>query len=123
MGDMDMSPTHKMAGITAASQLRPFSPPEREEYSVFTAAAGVSQERTLVWLLYQSGDRLCCVRLCCGRCQERTNVPAVPTAPLISFHPLSSRLAYPRFSEQCKEYKQRDNWHQEQNEQRYKSPN
>ena len=62
MGDMDMSPTHKMAGITAASQLRPFSPPEREEYSVFTAAAGVSQERTLVWLLYQSGDRLCCVR-------------------------------------------------------------
>ena len=97
-----MSPTHKMAGITAASRLRPFNPPERKEYSVFTVAAGVSQERTQVWLLCQSGERLCCVRLCCGRCQERTNVPAVATAPLVSFHPLSSRLAYPRFSEQCR---------------------
>ena len=35
--------------------------------------------------------------------QERINVSAVPTAPRVSFHPLSSRLAYPGFSEQCEQ--------------------
>ena len=66
-----------------------------------------SQERLPLWPLYRydSGEGLCYGRLyygCCYGCsinQERMNVSAVPVAPWVSFQPLSSRLAYPGFSE------------------------
>ena len=44
---------------------------------------------------------------CCSGChasQERINAPVVPTAPHIFFQPLSSRLAYHRFSKQCTQW-------------------
>ena len=50
---------------------------------------------------------LCCVMyVCCCGCrvsQERINVSAVPMDPRIFFQPLSSRLAYHGFSEQCEQ--------------------
>ena len=67
----------------------------------------------LLWLLCQPGERLC---YGCLANQERINMSAGPTAPWISFYLLSSRLAYPGFSEQCGQYKQPDNWHYEQDE-------
>ena len=53
----------------------------------------------LLWLLCQSGERLC---YGCHASQEKINVSAVPVAPWVSFQPLSSCLAYPGFSKQCK---------------------
>ena len=49
--------------------------------------------------------------------QERINVSAVPMAPQVFFQPLGSHLAYPGFSEQCRQCKQQDNWHHEQDDQ------
>lgn len=43
-----------------------------------------------------------CGRLCCPLCQRGENkVSAVPAAPHICFQPLSPRLAYRGFREQC----------------------
>ena len=55
-------------------------------------------------------------RLCYGCCasQERINMSAVPTAPRVSFQPLSLSLAYPGFGKQCE---QQDNWQHEQDQQ------
>ena len=57
-------------------------------------------------------------RLCYGRhaSQERINLSAVPTAPRVFFQPLSSSLAYPGFSKQCKQCERQDNGHDEQNQ-------
>ena len=69
----------------------------------------------LLRLLHQPGERLCYG----GRAsQERINVSTVPTAPApwVSFQPLSQRLAYPGFSEQCRQWEQQDNWHHEQDQ-------
>ena len=57
--------------------------------------------------------------------QERLNVSAVPLVPSVSSQPLSSRLAYPGFREQChqqdnshcKQDEQRNNWHSRQDTQ------
>ena len=49
--------------------------------------------------------------------QERINVSAVPMVPQVSFQPLSWHLAYPEFSEQCGQRKQRDSWPYEQDQQ------
>ena len=57
--------------------------------------------RLLLQLLHHPGDRLC---YGCRASQERRNVSALPTAPGVSFQLLSSRLAHPGFSEQCKKY-------------------
>ena len=59
---------------------------------------------------------LCCI--CCYGCctsQERINVFAVPTVCQVFFQPLSLRLAYHGFSEQCGQCEQQDSWRQEQN--------
>ena len=55
----------------------------------------------LLQLLHQPGERLC---YGCHASQERRNASALPMAPRVSFQLLSSRLAYPGFSKQCKEY-------------------
>ena len=75
-----------------------------------------------VELLRQPGERLCCVRLCYGCCtsQERINMSAVPTAPRVSFQPLSLSLAYPGFGKQCE---QQNNWRHEQDEELYLGQN
>ena len=51
-------------------------------------------------------EKTACLLLlpCCCTSQERINMLAVPMAPRIFFQLLSSRLAYPGFSKQCKEY-------------------
>ena len=61
---------------------------------------------------------LCCI--CCYGCctsQERINVFAVPTVCQVFFQPLSLRLAYHGFSEQCGQCEQQDNGHHEQDHQ------
>ena len=63
---------------------------------------------SLLWLLSQPGERLCCG---CRASQEKINVSAVPMVPSVFFQPLSSSLAYPEFSEQCE---QQDNWRHQQ---------
>ena len=68
----------------------------------------------LLRLLHQPGERLC---YGFRASQERINVSAIPTAPCVFFQSLSSHLAYPGFSEQCGQCKQRDNWHYEQDQQ------
>ena len=55
----------------------------------------------LLQLLHQPGERLC---YGCHASQERRNASALPMVPRVSFQLLSSRLAYPGFSKQCKEY-------------------
>lgn len=67
----------------------------------------------ILWLHY-----LCCG--CCNGCcvsQERIKGSVIPTAPHISIQPLSPHLAYPRFSKQCRQREQQDNWHQKQDQQ------
>ena len=65
-----------------------------------------------------------CVRLCyvisaatagCAN-QKKINVSAVSVAPCVFFQPLSSRLAYHGFSEQCTQCEQQDNWCHEQDQ-------
>ena len=68
----------------------------------------------LLWLLCQPGERLCYGH---HASQEGINVPALPTDPCIFFQTLSSSLAYPWFSEQCKQCEYQDNSHNEQNPQ------
>ena len=68
----------------------------------------------LLWLLCQPGERLCYGH---HAGQEGINVPALPTDPCIFFQTLSSSLAYPWFSEQCKQCEYQDNSHNEQNPQ------
>ena len=60
------------------------------------------EERTVVWVLNQPGERLCCVRLhySCRVSQERIKVSAVPMAPQVFVQNLSFSLAYPGFSKQ-----------------------
>ena len=50
---------------------------------------------------------------CCAS-QKRIHVSAVPMAPQVFFQPLSSCLAYPGLSQQCRQCKQQDNWHHKQ---------
>ena len=66
----------------------------------------------LLLLLLQPGERL---YYDCHASQERMNLSAIPMAPWVSFQPVSSHLAYPGFSKQCKH---QDNWRHEQ-DQRY----
>ena len=73
---------------------------ERREYSVSAATAA------------ESARRESCYGCCAS--QERINRSVVPTASQVSFHPLSSCLAYSGFSEQCEQW---DNWHREQDQQ------
>ena len=78
--------------------------------SIGSVARGENIVCLLLWLLLQLGGNtvmaamparreIVCVRLCYGCCvsQERINISAVPTDPLVSFQPLSSHLAYPGF--------------------------
>ena len=58
--------------------------------------------------LSQPGERLC---YSCRASQERVIVSAVPMRPWVFFQPLSSRLAYLGFSEQCKQCEQWDRWY------------
>ena len=37
---------------------------------------------------------------------ERINVSVIPMAPQVSFQPLSLHLAYPKFSKQCGQFEQ-----------------
>jgi len=62
----------------------------------------------MLWLLSQPGETLC---YSCHASQERIIVSAVLTAPWAFFQLLSSRLAYPGFSEQCKRCEQWDRWY------------
>ena len=54
----------------------------------------------------------------CRASQKRINMSAVPMASRVFFRPsgLSSCLAYPAFSEQCRQCEQQDSWHCEQDE-------
>ena len=61
----------------------------------------------LLWLLHQSGERLC---YGAGASPERINMSAVPMPPGVSFQPLSLCLAYPGFNKQCRECEQQCNW-------------
>ena len=65
----------------------------------------------LLQLLRQPGERLCYGY---HASQERINVPVIPTTPRIFFQPLSARLAYTGFSEQCDTH-----WCHEQDDQQY----
>ena len=68
----------------------------------------------------------CCVQLCCvmlwllwhgwASRERRGNYVCSLTAPRTFFQPLSLSLAYPGFSEQCKQCEQQDNWCHEQDE-------
>ena len=57
----------------------------------------------LLRLLHQPRERLYDG---CHASQERIKVSAVPTAPRVSFKPLSSHLAHPGFSGQCGQCRQ-----------------
>lgn len=65
---------------------------------------GVSHERRDLWYGCHAG-------------QNRISVSAIARAPGVSFWPLSSRLAYPGFSEQCGQWLQQDNWRHQQAQQ------
>ena len=60
------------------------------------SGCSVNRERTLVWLLCRSGERLHFVRLCYGCCisHERINLSVVPMAPQVFCQPLSLRFVY-----------------------------
>ena len=79
-----------------------------------TVTAAVSVRREVVW-----GYVVLCYVCCYNRCgsQERINMSAVPKA---SCSNLSSGLAYPGFSKQCRQCEQQDNWDCEQDEEQYK---
>ena len=62
---------------------------------------GVSHERRDLWY----------------GCQGKTSVSTIARAPGVSFQPLSSRLAYPGFSEQCGQWIQQDDWRHRQDQQ------
>lgn len=66
----------------------------------------------LLGLQHQHGERVC---YGCRGSQERINLSAIPSAPRVFFQPLISHLAYPGFSNQCRQCEQRDNWHRQQN--------
>ena len=91
------------------------APPKKWQHYCF-----INQERILLWLLCQLGERLCCVRLCYGCCysccisQEKINMSAVTMAPRVSLQSLSLHLACPGLSEQCGQGEQQDNWRCEQ---------
>ena len=68
----------------------------------------------LLWLLSQLGERLC---YSCSASKKRINISTFPMVPQVSFQPLSWHLAYPEFSEQCGQRKQRDSWPYEQDQQ------
>ena len=59
--------------------------------------------RLLLWLLHQSGERLC---YGCGASQEKINMSAVPMPLGVSFQPLSLCLAYLGFNKQCRQCEQ-----------------
>ena len=86
---------------------------------------------------YLFGHRLCCCKaaalllrgcVCrvsyerrelwygCHASQNRISVSAIARAPGVSFRPLSQRLAYPGFSEQCGQWLQQDNWRHQQDQ-------
>ena len=46
----------------------------------------------------------------CHDSQERIFMSVLPTAPQVSFQPLTSSLAYPGFSKQCGQCEQQDIW-------------
>ena len=59
---------------------------------MYCYACCISQESIVLWLLYQPGEGLFCVRLCYGCSQKRLNMSAVPMPPCVFFQPLSSGL-------------------------------
>ena len=83
----------------------------------------------LLWLLHQSGERLC---YGCGASQEKINMSAVPMPPGISSQPLSLCLAYPGSNKQCGQCEQQynwchgqdqqGNWHSKQDTQQFEEP-
>ena len=69
-----------------------------------------------VHFVSQRGENTACLLLWLLIKQTRITVSAVPRAPRVSFQPLSSCLACPGFSEQCEQWGQQANWHQEQDQ-------
>ena len=59
----------------------------------------------MLWLLCESGDRLCFVRLCYGCCisHERINLSVISMAPQV-FQTLSLHLVYHGFNKQCAQW-------------------
>ena len=76
---------------------------QRREYRASIATATVTARRK-----YYYG---CCTS------QERIELFAVPTVSQVFFQPLSLRLAYRGFGEQCGQCEQQDNGHREQDHQ------
>ena len=110
----------KSCSITAVPQLCPLGQPLEERIQrVCCCGCSISQEKMVLQPLCKPGERWCCVRLCYGCCvsQERINVSAVPTAPQVSFQPLTSHLACSGFSKQSRKCEQWDNWCCEQDQQ------
>ena len=99
----------KSCSITAVPQLCPLGQPLEERIQrVCCCGCSISQERMVLQPLCKPRERWCCVRLCYGCCvsQERINVSAVPTAPQVSFQPLTSHLACSGFSKQSRKCEQ-----------------